>query len=277
MALESAFVGEGQHLVVHTGGIADAEHVDTMINQFLADPIHCHIALGTHQHLRLAVEGLVDGFHEGGGLACAWRPVDNGHILGQQHLIHGLLLCGVEPGEGQGLEHIFLRLAHACEDVAKFGQTVVLGIDGIVQGMEHGAVARFVEIELDTQSLTVLHVNQGLAAWEHHHHPTGVFHAAHRAAVAEVVALAILAHAEKADRLAVFKEASVVVLVVGAVLYLHHQLVEGVVVAASTVDGIPAQATANAGGKAHTFGLLLVFGFLGFVFLLQQRAVSDEG
>ena len=99
MALETAFVGEGEHLVVHTGGIADAEDGDAPIHQFLGDPIDGRVALGAHQHLGLPMEGLVDRLHQRGGLPGAGRAMYDGHLFGRQDPVDSGLLRGVEPGE----------------------------------------------------------------------------------------------------------------------------------------------------------------------------------
>ena len=104
MGLEAALVGEGEHLVVDTRGVADAQHVDTAVYEPLGDPVDGHVRLRTHQHLWLAVERFEDGFDERGGLARAGRAVHDGHILRPQHHVDGLLLRRVEPGEGKGSE-----------------------------------------------------------------------------------------------------------------------------------------------------------------------------
>ena len=82
MGLEAPLVGEGEHLVVDTGGIADAQDIDAAVHQFLGDPVDGHIALGADQHLILATEGFVDSLDEGGGLAGTGRAVNDSYILG---------------------------------------------------------------------------------------------------------------------------------------------------------------------------------------------------
>ena len=82
VGLEATLIGEGKYLVVDTGGVADAQDIDASVNEFLGDPVDGHVALGTDQYLVLATEGLVNGLDEGGGLAGAWRTVNDRHILG---------------------------------------------------------------------------------------------------------------------------------------------------------------------------------------------------
>ena len=99
MSLKLSLVGEAKHLVVDTGWIADAQDVDATVDEFFGYPVDGHIALSADKHLTLAHKGFVDGLNESGGLSGAGRTVDDGHILGPQHLIDGAFLGGVEPGE----------------------------------------------------------------------------------------------------------------------------------------------------------------------------------
>ena len=99
MTLETALVGEAQHLVVHTGRVSDTEHVDASIHQFFRNPVHRHIALCTHQHLTLSHQGFVDGFHQSCGLSGSRRSVNNRHVLSPEHLVHSSFLGRIEPWE----------------------------------------------------------------------------------------------------------------------------------------------------------------------------------
>ena len=99
MTLETALVGEAQHLVVHTGRVSDTEHIHTSIHQFFRNPIHRHVALCTHQHLSLSHQGFVDGFHQGCSLSGSRRSVNDGHILRPKHLVHSPFLGRIEPRE----------------------------------------------------------------------------------------------------------------------------------------------------------------------------------
>ena len=99
MTLETALVGEAQHLVVHTGRVSDTEHVDASIHQFFRNPVHRHIALCTHQHLTLSHQGFVDGFYQGCSLSGSRRSVNDGNILRPEHLVHSSFLGRIEPWE----------------------------------------------------------------------------------------------------------------------------------------------------------------------------------
>ena len=82
MALKTTLIGEGEHLVVHSGGIPDAQDGDASIYQLLGDPIDSRVALGAHQHLRLSMQGLVDRLHQCGSLACSGRAMHDSDLLG---------------------------------------------------------------------------------------------------------------------------------------------------------------------------------------------------
>ncbi len=58
---KAVLIGETQHFVVDTRGVADAQYWDAAVHQFLADPIDGSVALGAHEHLGFAHECLVDG------------------------------------------------------------------------------------------------------------------------------------------------------------------------------------------------------------------------
>ena len=96
------FIGERQHLVVHSAGIADTQHVDAAVHEFLAYPVDSHIALGAYQHLVLAHQCFTDGFHQGCRLTRSWRTVYNGYILGSQYHIDSTLLRRVQIREVHG-------------------------------------------------------------------------------------------------------------------------------------------------------------------------------
>ena len=95
VCLKAPLVGEGEHLIVDAGGVADAEDVDTTVDEFFRDPVDGHVALGTDQDLVFAAEGLVDGLDEGRGLAGAGRAMDNGNVFGAEDFIHRILLGAI--------------------------------------------------------------------------------------------------------------------------------------------------------------------------------------
>ena len=95
VCLKAPLVGEGEHLIVDAGGVADAEDVDTAVDEFFRDPIDGHVALGTDQDLVFAAEGFVDGLDEGRGLAGAGRAMDDGDVFGAENFIHRILLGAI--------------------------------------------------------------------------------------------------------------------------------------------------------------------------------------
>ena len=146
MSLETTFVGEAQHLVRDACGIAYTQHTYAAVHQLLRNPVHSHVRLGAYQHLILASQGLVYGFHQGRRLACSRRSVNHSHILCPQHFVYGSLLRRVEPGEADRVKGEFLCRQRAMEDFAQFSQTTRLGADNIVQSFEHQPVRLFVEV-----------------------------------------------------------------------------------------------------------------------------------
>ena len=179
MSFEAALVGEGEHLVVNAHGIADAEHVDPTIDQLFRDPVHRHIALCAHQHLTLAVQCLVDGLDERGGLARAGRTVHDGYVFGPEHLVDGMLLCTVQIGEvqvGKGERlgtHAALALVwrRGIEEIAQIAQAT-LGAYGAFECIEHHAIAGLIEGELNAEAFlregtdgeTIRHMNNHTVA-----------------------------------------------------------------------------------------------------------------
>ena len=155
MTLEATLVGVLKHAVGDTRGIAYAKDVDTTLGEFLADPVHRHIALRADKHLHLATEGLVDGLHEGSGLACTRRSVHHGHILGMEYHVGSLLLRGIEPGETHGFEGKLRGRSAGVADVAQLCQTVVFSGDDGVESLEHEAIGVLVEIELHSQTVGI--------------------------------------------------------------------------------------------------------------------------
>ena len=144
MRFKPTLIREGKHLIVDARGVAETQYVDSPIDKALAYPVDGHVALGAHEHLRFAPKGLGDGFDECCGLASARRTMDNGDILRAQHLVDGRLLGRVEIGKTEGRERELPYLAARIDEVAELGETS-FGLDGAVEGLEHGAVGGFVE------------------------------------------------------------------------------------------------------------------------------------
>ena len=119
MGLKATFIGEGEHFIVDTRGIADTQHVDAAIHQFLRDPVHRHVTLCADQYLVLASQCLVDGFDECRGLTRSRGAMDDRHILGPQHFVHCVLLGCIQIGEMDGGETEGLCLLMRIEQVTQ--------------------------------------------------------------------------------------------------------------------------------------------------------------
>ena len=97
----AALVAAVEHLGAHTQGVADAEDGYATQGQLAANPVDGGVAGGADEYLCFALEGLDDGFDEGGGFACARRTMDDGDLLCLDDALYGVLLAGVEPWEGE--------------------------------------------------------------------------------------------------------------------------------------------------------------------------------
>ena len=190
----------------------------------------------------------------------------NGHVAGAEHPVDGRFLCRIEPWEAHRIKLSKRWLPDAYKYVAKFGQAVAFGTQGIFQSLKHGAVARFVEKELDTQIDRVLHLENG-AGTRHYDDHAAFVGVAYRALHLQVSDASVGRLAEEADRTPVLEVVfDVRVLRAGK---FHCQLVERVVVAPSGCYGIPAHASFHLAGHLHRLGLTLEF--LLFVFVLHAQ------
>ena len=186
MRLEATLIGKAEHLVVHPRRIADAQHVDTSIHEFLRNPIHRHVALCTYQHLALSHQRLVDGFHERGGLACARRSMHNGNILRPQHLVDRLLLSRIEPRETHRFEGKLGCLLVRVEEDAEISQSVVLRLHRAVECLKHQLIARLIEGELYAYLFGgLLQVEERCGVGYGNHHPVAI-HIVHGASEREI-------------------------------------------------------------------------------------------
>lgn len=254
MGLEASFVSERQHLVVHPHGIADAEHRDAPVDQFLGNPVHGHVALGTHQHLVLAVECLVDGFDQCGGLARSRRPVYDGHVLGPEHFVHGAFLRSVQPGETERSEVQLCGRACAVEDVAQFSQASVLVVHHGAERGEHQFVDVFIKAQLYAQPERTSQYRDCFRPGKDYHH-TVVLDVAHRGGdVQRACAVVGKVGVEEHDRPSELK------LMVDVGLFrtehFHDVLVERVVIASSDGKRIPADAFLYSLVQVGAVGLL---------------------
>ena len=153
MCLEAPLVSEAEHLVVDTCGVANTQHVDTPVYEFLADPVNRHVALCTDKYLTLAHQRLVDSLNKRRCLTRSWRPMNNRHVFSPQHFVDCAFLSHIEPGK----RHRGKRETSSChlriEEIAEISQSVVLGFNDTVQGIEHHAVARLVKRQLHAYRL----------------------------------------------------------------------------------------------------------------------------
>ena len=92
MRLETALVGEREHLVVYPCRITYPEYLDASVYQLFGNPIDSHIALRADQNLVFAVQCLIDGLDKRGRLSRAWRAMNDGDIFRSQDLIDRHLL-----------------------------------------------------------------------------------------------------------------------------------------------------------------------------------------
>ena len=183
--LKTPLVGEGEHLVVDAGGIADAQDIDAAVDKFFRDPVDGHVALGTDQHLILPSKRLVDGFDKGRGLAGARRTVDDGHILGAQDLVDSIFLGVVQIGEVEWGKGEGLRLhGRGIEEVAERAQAA-FGPDDAVEGLEHRAIGGLIEEELDAEVLGSLEVDERGVVGEGDDHAVAI-NVAHRGGEGEI-------------------------------------------------------------------------------------------
>ena len=74
--------------------------------------------------------------------------MNDGHILGSQHLVDSMLLCGVQIRKAHVGKREGLGLLLGIEKVAQIGQTP-FGAHCPVECFEHQAIGGLVEEELD--------------------------------------------------------------------------------------------------------------------------------
>ena len=276
MVFEPTFVGERQHLVVYPCRVADAQHVDTSVHQFLGNPVHGHVALRTYQHLRFPVQCLVDGLDKRCCLAGSGRTVYDGYILGAENLVYGAFLGRVQPREADGIELPHLRLDISQQLLLEFGQPVPLAAYHLLQGFEHGVVAGLVEVALYAQMVCPLYIQyRTCVGHDYNHSPVvGIAYGGNEVVVRKG-AVGVLP--EEAERAAILKFVlNVDVLRAGD---FQYQLVQRVVVGAFCLDGIPAQTPLHLAAYAHCFRL--PFELLLFVLILhaqqQLQTLQMEG
>ena len=260
MCLEAPLIGERQHLVVDPCGVAYAQDRDATVNELLGNPVNRHVALGTHQHLTLPLQRLVNGLHERRRLARAWRAMHHHHVFRPQHLVHRLLLCGVEPREAHGRESEMLGFhRRRVEEVAQISQAVALGTHGAVEGLEHQAVGGLVKRQLHTQRcarLLQLHRPRHVGQRHHHASPVGIAHRGGERQIADGDLFVLHGCRGGGEE---HHGASKLKVVFNVVILLPHNLhtglVERVIIASSRRHRVPRVATLHL--ACHACGLRL--------------------
>ena len=186
MGLEAPLVGKRQHLVVHARGITYSQYGHPAVHQLLANPVHGHIRLCTHQHLGFPSQRLVDGLHQRRRLACARRSVYHRYVLRPQHTVHGLLLRLVQIGKLHRGKAERLSLLLRIKEVAQIPQPSFRPHHAL-QRVEHHPIRRLVERQLHAHLLlATLQVYQRRIVGNAHHHPFPV-DIAHRTRKVEVL------------------------------------------------------------------------------------------
>ena len=280
MVGKAVFIGEAQHLVVDARGIADAQDGDAAVHQFLANPVHGSVALGTHEDLCLAHQRLVDGLDQRRRLSRTRRAVQHTHVLGPQHVIDGMLLARVQPRETHRVKAEGLGRLVAVEQVAQVGQAVALGLDDALQGIKHHAVTRFVKEQLNAHKfLGILQFQRmPLGDGDDHAVAVDIGDSPREAEEVDVGRLFQVARwrlgTEEHHRLAVLKV--VINFLVALPGDLDAILVDGIVISAADLEREPRVAARHLARKADALAvqaigllLLLVFHPEQFPLLLQ--------
>ena len=160
------------------------------------------------------------------------------------------------------------------EGVAQQGQTVVLGLDDSIEGLEHEAVGLFVKIELHAQALGTLDGGQGFRAGQGNDHAV-VLHIADGAERRQIGDLAGAVLAKETHGAAGFEVMGDFV-VLGAVDF-NDQPVERIVVAAAGAHGKPAHAALHLAADAHGLRLPAELVALVVVFHAQEFLLPQQG
>ena len=274
VALKTALVAIRQHLVVHSRGIAHSQHRHAAVHEFLAYPVDCHIRLSAHQHLRFAIKGLVDGFHERGGLACAGRPMHYHHIAACHYIVNSHFLAAIEPRKAHGIDVAKTGLYESAQHIAQCHKASVAGLLHIVKGFEHSAIAGFVERELHTQAHRIFHIHYHRCARHHYSHAI-IFHIAHSARVVLIGHLPHFVFHKKAHLSAIFKLVFLFAMLFAAI-HFHHQLIERIIMISAHTHRVPTQSALHITSHAEFFTQALIFFLLVVVFHLQQLPLPQK-
>ena len=281
MSLEAPFVGEGEHLVVDTRRIADAQDIDATIDKFFGDPVNGHIALCADKHLVLASKCLINGLDEGGGLASTWGTVDDGHILRLQDLIDGLLLGTVQISEVHRREAEGLCRLMRIKQISQITEPSFCP-HHTVKGLKHHLITRLIEEQLDAHVLCPLHIDKLAVVRHSDHHPVAIDIAdgACEIEVADGISgfpgcpRSSKIYAEKTDRSPEFEV--MLYLVITLTEHLYHQLIERVIVALAHLQGVPGITTLHLPHQSHLLGLFAESILLGGILHLEQKPLLLE-
>ena len=148
--------------------------------------------------------------------------MDNGYILGPQHLVDGILLSLVQVREAHRREAECLCRLVRIEQIPQIAQTSFRP-DDTVESLKHHLIASLVEKELNAYVLRPLHVDK-LAVVRHSHHHTVTVNITHSGSEVKVFDLLSTRDAEETHRPPELE--IVFYLLVTLTKHLYHQLVQ---------------------------------------------------
>lgn len=124
MVFHQQVQGVGTKIGHHTGRVPQPHGPLTGGQQPLEEVVHGQIARGAGQDFLAAPDRLADQLHDGGRLAGARGPVDQGHVARGQSEPHGFLLRVVEPPIEGWLVSLAVELRRLLtqQDVPQFSQ-----------------------------------------------------------------------------------------------------------------------------------------------------------
>ena len=99
--------------------------------------------------------------------------MDNGHVLGSQHLIDGILLRPIQIREVHRSKAECLCLLTGVEQITQITQTSFC-LDDTVEGIKHRLITGLIEEELNTHILSSLNINKLTIVGHSHHHPVTI-------------------------------------------------------------------------------------------------------
>ena len=268
MGRKAVLVGMGKHGRCDARRIANAQNTDTAVGQLARNPVHRRIALGANHHLRLAAKHFADGFNEGGRLARARRAMYHHYIARPQHFAHRLLLCRIEPGQGNGhgRGRTALRTQSAVANIAQMGQPSFARRHHSIERLKHQPIRGFVESQADAQTLNAVQLGEHALVGQYDDHAL-VLGIRHRGAPGQQPHHPLLLR-EEANGFAVL-EVVLYIQVFGA-KHFDHEAVQSVVVTPPKPHGPPTIAALHAATNARSLESLSKLRALGFVLHAKQ-------